>query len=80
MDTIKTTVVFQKDLWEEFQKIAGKKKTSQILSKITKKLVQHYNAQKLIQQKADQTWDDSYLDECLKKEIQFIQKDLLSSK
>lgn len=80
MNTIKTTVVFQKDLWDEFQKITGKKKTSQVLSKMTKKLVQHHNAQKLIHKKADKTWDDKYLDECFNKEMKFLEKDIISSK
>ena len=75
MNTIKTTVVFPRDIWLQFQKITGKKKTSQILSKMTQKLVKYYNAKKLLNKSSDKTWDDAYLDKCLTNEIKALEKD-----
>jgi hypothetical protein len=73
---VKTTVVFPKTLWVQFQHITGPKKSSAVLSRLVHKLVQHYHSQKLLSRNGDESWDDSYLDDAFRKEVQVLHQSL----
>lgn len=80
MKTVKTTLVLPQKIWIDFQKITGKKKASQVISRVLSKMIQHFYAQKLLDHKADKAWDDAYLKQTLRSEILDVRKNLSFSK